>query len=197
MPIYTWITDAPIVAVPLDQVSAYVTRFQNSVAPIRDAPQVYGAFSASKAGDSIDISDGFKDSFDSLFKRQIAKNRRVYAYMLDGLPVGLIDISLRPGDVFIEHVVGHAGTENAGDVLIEYVLQFSPVSPPVVALFAATEAAFRAYKKIGFVETTKGTTRGGMVLDLKTDTAKALWTLLGGNRYKLTAAVAMGYLTNA
>lgn len=54
----------------------------------------------------------------------------------------------------------------------------------------------QAYKKIGFVETTKGTKSGGMVLDLNTDAAKALWTPLGGNRYKLTAAVAMGYLTN-
>jgi hypothetical protein len=199
MPIYTWITDPPIVEVPLDQVFNYVTRFQSSVQPVKEAPGDYGVFSAAKAGDSIDISDGFKNSFDSEFKRRLVRRtkRAVYAYMLDGLPVGLIDISVRSDDLYIEHVVGHAGTENAGDVLIEHVLQFSPVSPPVVELFAATEAAFKAYKKLGFVAQTQGATSGGMILDLKTEAAKGLWTPRGGNRYKLTSGLALNYLTNA
>jgi hypothetical protein len=201
MPIYTWINEPPIVEIPLEDVQLAVVSFQRSLNDIKDNPGEYGEFSAAKARAAIDIADGFKNAFDTPFKRSLANRRgvarRVFGYQLDGLLVGLIDIAIRTDCVFIEHVVGHAGTENAGDILIEHVLQFSPIDPPVAKLSAAGEQPFNAYKKIGFVGDSGGSqTTGPMTLDLSRPPGSEKWTLVGG-RYKLTSAVALGYMTNA
>lgn len=198
MPLYRWVNDPPVVEVQLQDVSGVVQAFQDSVRGIAGNPGEYGAFSASKASDSIDISDGFKNQFNGALAQQLARRagRRVFRYDLDGGPVGLIDISIRAGDVYVEHVVGHAGTENAGDILIEYIIRFSPVNPPVVRLFAATDAAANAYRRIGFVNDNAQNGSGPMTLDLGTQHGLSKWSYVG-NRWKLTAAVNLGYMTNA
>ena len=197
MTIYTWITEPPVVEIPLNDVKTYVTEFQEGLKGFVAAD--VGEFTAAKATAAIEISNGFKDSFDSPMQRELAKRTKqhVFGYRLDGIMVGLIHITIRPGDVYIEHVVGHAGTENAGDILIEYILQFSPVDPPIAALSAAGTQPFNAYKKIGFLPHDPKQTSGSMTLNLNTDYAKGFWTRRGPKQYKLSSAIHLGYMTNS
>jgi hypothetical protein len=195
MPIYTWINDPPIEEIPLAKAAEAVRSFQESLRPIAAGVGVYGEFTATKAGAAIDIAGGINQYKTPLALSLGARKKRVFGYKLDGLWVGLIHIDIWEDCVYIDHVVGHAGTENAGDILIEHVLQFSPKKPPVAELFAATEQAFKAYRKIGFEEKSSGAKSGGMKLDLGSEYGGKFWTQSNG-RYKLSSAVALGYLTN-
>lgn len=100
----------------------------------------------------------------------------VYAYVVSGKPVGLMEIS-RLGDSDldpkIEFLAGHPLARNAGDILIEFAVNLSESSEQGGAIdFEPIDGAKAFYKGIGFVE-------GMMVWSLYPAKA-ARWSKSGG-----------------
>lgn len=198
MPGYTWINDPPIVEVPHNEVQQLVKDFNKGQKPIGENPDVFTERYANKANDAIGIADGMGKNFDALsiaLKKHKKAEEKVFKYVLDGVAVGVIHITIEADYVYIDHVVGHAGAENAGDILIEYILRHSPVNPPKVKLFAATKAAFNRYKTLGFVPNEKNADKGGMTLDLSRKPGSDAWKKVN-NKWKRARYANVGYLTN-
>ncbi|HUZ62678.1 MAG TPA: hypothetical protein VMU82_03090 [Acetobacteraceae bacterium] len=184
---YEWITDSPVLEVEIEMVEIYASVWADRIAEIKNAPGTYGADLVRLARQSESIlaslvahADAEERSVQQFAGRSfydkmlMMRNDRckVFGYPLDGIYVGFIMVELDTSSTIkVAWVVSHPLVENAGDILIEYVLRLR--QNPTIRLVAASTDAANKYARLGFAAS-------GMHMVLDPSRCPNQWERIGG-----------------
>jgi hypothetical protein len=160
----------------LDSLNKY---FINDLEEYKDTNE-YGEYIADKANGCISLAQSMK-IFISAQSHKVGDIMRIFALPLLGQYVGMAAVKkLTDGSAYIEHIVGHPGFDNAGDILIEKILNredlFNEKTNPIIKLEAADIETERRYLDLGFSKPTNGD-----FLILNLNKKNRIWSQIDGN----------------
>ncbi len=177
---YTWVDDAPVVALPPYEVEGRAKRLI----------EIYKAWGGGGEGRIVNT-----DHIAGLIEKKGPQKGASFEYRLAGEPLALMTVNFQTYDyVEIIYLVAHPGTENAGGIMVEYLLNLIErlnddhgfgLVPNMVKLESLNEDATAAYEALGFT-----VTKAGMYPDMQLDAdASDKWERVGEKwrlkKYKL------------
>ncbi len=210
-----WINDPPVDQVEASHVAAVAKAFALRLRTFDweedRAAGVHAAALAASArlsdarsaglGRKARSAEAMVEMIASEFSRTVPPaDARVFIYRLaegaEGI-AGIIQVTIEAKALKIDYLAAHPLAENAGDILIEYVLRLAPSDPPLVTLIAADQEAMERYLQLGFVSV--GPIRVLMELRLGPDSPD--WHRVGGTWRRTRSSTGkvykqMKYMTN-